>query len=92
MKIEVFYSMRCGKCRLMESATYAALEELGMDIHVDKMLNPQEAMDRGVMSQPALWINGHLKVQGRVPLIQELKEMIVEERDLEDGHTTARGS
>ncbi|MDW5563730.1 MAG: thioredoxin family protein [Methanomassiliicoccus sp.] len=83
MKIEVFYSMRCGKCRLMESATYAALEELGMNEEVDKILNPQVAMERGIMSQPALWINGHLKVQGRVPLIEEIKEMIMEERRLE---------
>lgn len=85
MKIEVFYSTRCGKCRLLESATYAALEELGMDVHVDKILNPQEAMERGVMSQPALWINGHLRVQGKVPLISEIKDMIIEERGLEEG-------
>jgi predicted DsbA family dithiol-disulfide isomerase len=80
MKIEVFYSMRCGKCRLMETATHAALEELGMEVDVDKILNPQVAMDRGVMSQPALWINGRLKVQGTVPLVSEIKDMIMEEQ------------
>jgi small redox-active disulfide protein 2 len=83
MKIEVFYSMRCGKCRLMETATHAALEELGMDVEVDKILNPQVAMERGIMSQPALWINGHLKAQGSVPLVSEIKEMILEEKRLE---------
>lgn len=83
MKIEVFYSTRCGKCRLMESATHAALEELEMEVDVDKILNPQEAMERGVMSQPALWINGRLKAQGRVPLVGEIKDMILEESRLE---------
>ncbi|MBI0584014.1 MAG: thioredoxin family protein [Methanomassiliicoccus sp.] len=83
MRIEVFYSVRCGKCRLMESVTHTALEELGMDVEVNKLLNPQDAMARGVMSQPALWINDHLKVQGRVPLVSEIKQMIEEERLLE---------
>ena len=88
MKIEVFYSMRCGKCRLMETATHAALEELGMDVEVDKILNPQVAVERGVMSQPALWINGRLKVQGTVPLVSEIKNMILEEKRLEGGPET----
>ena len=89
MKIEVFYSMRCGKCRLMETATHAALEELGMDVEVDKILNPQVAVERGIMSQPALWINGRLKAQGTVPLVSEIKDMILEEKRLEGGSPTA---
>jgi small redox-active disulfide protein 2 len=80
MKIEVFYSMRCAKCHLIEHVVHTALEELGMDEVVHKVTNEQEAMNRGAMSQPVLWINGELKTQGRVPLVSEVKEIIETER------------
>lgn len=81
MKIEVFYSMRCGKCRIMETAVHAALEELDLDVDVEKVLNPQEAVARGVRSQPALWINGRLKAAGSVPLVSDIKRMVLEEME-----------
>jgi small redox-active disulfide protein 2 len=81
MKIEVF-AVGCAKCRLIEVATHAALEELGLSTEVDKLQDPSEAQRRGVMSQPALFINGKLIVQGRVPSVDELKEMINRERGL----------
>jgi small redox-active disulfide protein 2 len=76
LKIEVL-AFGCSKCRLMEVATHAAIEELGIDVDVDKFQDIEEAKRRGVMSQPALFINGKLMVQGRVPSIDEIKEMIV---------------
>ncbi|HHT75360.1 MAG TPA: thioredoxin family protein [Methanomassiliicoccaceae archaeon] len=76
LKIEVL-AFGCSKCRLMEVATHAAIEELGIDVDVDKLQDIEEAKRRGVMSQPALFINGKLMVQGRVPSIDEIKEMIV---------------
>lgn len=76
LKIEVL-AFGCSKCRLMEVATHAAIEELGIDVDVDKLQDIEEAKQRGVMSQPALFINGKLMVQGRVPSIDEIKEMIV---------------
>jgi small redox-active disulfide protein 2 len=81
MKIEVF-SVGCAKCRLIEVATHAALEELGLNTEVDKLQDTGEAQRRGVMSQPALFINGKLIVQGRVPSVSELKEIINRERGL----------
>ncbi len=79
MKIEVF-SVGCAKCRLIEVATHAALEELGLSPEVDKLQDPSEAQRRGVMSQPALFINGKLVVQGRVPSVAEIKDMINQQR------------
>lgn len=81
LKIEVF-AVGCAKCRLMEVATHAALEELGLSVDVDKLQDTEEAKRRGLMSQPALFINGKLMVQGRVPSIDEIKEMINRQRGL----------
>lgn len=81
MKIEMFYSMSCGKCRILETVVHTALEDLKMDVEVKKLLNPEQAMERGAMSQPAMWIDEKLVVQGRVPLVSEMKEMILKARD-----------
>mgnify|MGYP002407122175 FL=1 len=81
LRIEVF-AIGCSKCRLLEVATHAALEELGLDVEVEKLQDTEEAKRRGVMSQPALFINGRLMVQGRVPPIGEIKEMIDRSRGL----------
>jgi small redox-active disulfide protein 2 len=83
VKIEIFYSAKCAKCHVIEHAVYTALEELGLDEPVHKITNQQEAIDRGAMSQPVLWINGELKSQGRVPLVSEIKEMIEVEKRAE---------
>jgi len=76
------FAIGCAKCRLLEVATHAALEELGLNVEVDKLQDTGEAQRRGVMSQPALFINGRLMVQGRVPSIDEIKEMIERSRGL----------
>ncbi len=81
LKIELF-ALGCAKCRLIESATHAALEEMGLNIDVDKLQDTEEAKRRGVTTQPALFINGKLMVQGRVPSIDEIKDMINRSRGL----------
>lgn len=81
MKIEVFI-VGCNKCKMLEFATHAALEEMGMKIDVDRLTDYEEASKRGVMSKPALFINGKLKVQGRIPTIAEIKGWINEENGL----------
>lgn len=75
MKIEVF-AVGCSKCRLLEVATHAAVEEMGLNIEIDKLQDTEEVKRRGVTAQPALFINGRLMAQGRVPSIDEIKEMI----------------
>ena len=77
-KVEVF-AIGCSKCRLMEVATATAIDELGMDIHVEKVQDTLQMRERGVQSQPALFIDGKLKAAGRVPSVEEIKKMLTEE-------------
>ena len=77
MIIEVF-TVGCGKCKMLEFATHAALDELGLDIEVVRLTNFTEMKERGVMSTPALFIDHELKVQGRIPLVAEIKGWIKE--------------
>jgi small redox-active disulfide protein 2 len=77
-KVEVF-ALGCAKCRLIEVAANAAVEESGVDAQVERLQDPMEMKERGVMRQPALFIDGVLKAEGRVPTVDEIKEMLLEE-------------
>lgn len=83
VKIEIFYSLTCGRCRLIETVVHTALGDLGLEADVEKFLNPAEAFERGARAQPAMWVNNKLLVQGQVPLLSEMKEILKKEHMLE---------
>jgi small redox-active disulfide protein 2 len=71
MKIEVL-GTGCKNCNALEKATGEALAELGLDVPIDKVTDYSEIMSFGIMSTPALAIDGEVKVVGRVPTVREL--------------------
>lgn len=77
-KVEVF-AVGCAKCRLMEVAAHTAIEESGVDAELEKLQDTEVMRQRGVMVQPALFIDGRLRAAGRVPSVEEIKRMLGEE-------------
>lgn len=75
MKIEIF-GTGCAKCKLLEKRVREAVEEIGGDIEIVKIEDIGEIINRGIMATPALAIDGKIKVAGRVPSKEEIKEMI----------------
>lgn len=75
MKIEVLGS-GCKNCNALETATVEALRLLGMDVPIDKVTDYGEIMAYGVMSTPALVIDGQVKTVGRVPTVRDLAEIL----------------
>ncbi len=75
MKIQVL-GTGCAKCKLLAEQTERAVRELGLDAEVEKVTEINEILDFGVMMTPALAIDGEVKVVGKVPAIDELKEML----------------
>jgi predicted thioredoxin/glutaredoxin len=63
----------------LEVATATAIPELGIDVQIEKVLDTMEMRERGVQSQPALFIDGKLKAAGRVPSVEEIKKMLMDE-------------
>ncbi|MEA3501422.1 MAG: thioredoxin family protein [Actinomycetota bacterium] len=74
MKIEVL-GTGCKNCNALEEATRRALEQLGMDVPIDKITDYGEIVAYGVMSTPALAIDGEVKTTGRVPSVRELSDL-----------------
>ncbi len=50
----------CAKCNQLESATKAALEQLGMDTTIDHVSDFSQIAAYGVMTTPALVVDGKL--------------------------------
>ena len=55
----------CAKCNALEAATKAALEQLGMDVTMDHVTDFSKIAAYGVMSTPALVIDGKVVSAGR---------------------------
>lgn len=66
----------CAKCKSLEKATIQAVEESGIDATVTKVEDFLEIMKLGVMTTPALVVDGKILVKGRVPSVAEIKELI----------------
>jgi small redox-active disulfide protein 2 len=75
MRIQVL-GTGCAKCKLLAEQAERAVEEMGLDVEVEKVTGINEILDFGVMMTPALVIDGEVKVVGKVPAIDELKEML----------------
>jgi small redox-active disulfide protein 2 len=66
----------CPKCQSLEKTVINALAELDVTASVSKVEDIAEIMSYGVMSTPALVIDGKVVVKGRVPSINEVKNLI----------------
>jgi len=75
MKIEVL-GMGCPKCMSLEQNVKKALAELAMQADVEKVTDIQQIIQRGVMSTPALVIDGAVVLQGKSPTVDQLKDLI----------------
>ncbi len=66
----------CAKCSRMYANVQEAVKEMGIKADVVKVEDINAIADRGVMLTPALFINGVLRAEGRIPCIEEIMEMI----------------
>jgi small redox-active disulfide protein 2 len=66
----------CPKCRSLEQATRNAIAEMGIDADLEKVEDIVKIMSYGVMRTPALVIDEKVTISGRVPSINEIKEVI----------------
>jgi len=75
MKIEVLGS-GCAKCKVLAERAEEAARGLGLDFTLVKVTEYPDIVARGVMSTPGLVVEGRVKVQGRVPSVAEIQEML----------------
>ena len=67
----------CPKCHKLEEETRLAAEELQLDCNIEKVTEVKDIMVFGVMITPALVVDGDVKVVGKVPTRDEIKQMLI---------------
>lgn len=72
----------CAKCRALEAATCAALAELGLNTTVDHVTDFAQIASYGVMTTPALVVDGTVVSYGKVLTQEEAKALIRKARGL----------
>ena len=66
----------CAKCIALEKTVRETVEENGIEAVVSKVEDIVEIMAYGILSTPAIVIDGQVVVKGRVPSSNEIKELL----------------
>ncbi len=76
MKIIIYGADGCSKCDHVFKITKELIKELKMNAEVEKINDYVKAAEKGIMSLPALVVNGEVKIVGRIPSKEEIKEIL----------------
>ena len=75
MKIEVL-GPGCPKCQSTEQVVHKAVAALGVQAEVVKVTDINAIIEKGVMWTPAIVIDGKLALQGKIPTVDQVKQLI----------------
>ena len=75
MRIQIL-GTGCAKCTELTKRTEEAVKKLALEAPVEKVTDIREIMGFGVMTTPALVVDGTVQFAGRVPSVDELVEII----------------
>lgn len=77
MKRITVYGPGCMKCQKTEANVRQVLADTGIEANVEHVTDMQAIVAAGVMSTPAVAVDGVVKLKGRVPTTEELRQLIV---------------
>lgn len=66
----------CARCKATVEAAKKAVAELGLTADVEKIEDVETIMRYNVLATPGLVIDDTLRISGRVPTVQEIKDLI----------------
>ncbi len=66
----------CARCRATEKAVREALREMGKEATVVKVETIKEMIKYGVPMTPAVAIDGTIRLAGKVPSVEEVKDLL----------------
>lgn len=76
MKMLQILGTGCPKCRKLAETTEEAAKSLGLEYRMEKVTDIRAIMGFGVMTTPALAVDGVVKVSGKVPSADEMKKIL----------------
>lgn len=66
----------CMNCKTLERRTIEAMKNLNLSAEVEKVTNYQQIASYGVMRTPGLVVENKVLVQGRVPTVAQIQELL----------------
>jgi small redox-active disulfide protein 2 len=69
----------CANCQKLAANVEAAAQGLGLQYKLEKISDIAIILRYGVLSTPALAVDGEVKVQGEVPAVEELRTILESE-------------
>lgn len=66
----------CPKCMKLAENAEAAARQLGIEYEIKKITDINEIINFGVMATPALAVDGEVKVVGKVPSPEQIKQLL----------------
>ncbi len=75
MKVQIL-GTGCPKCNLLAERVATAAQEAGLEIELSKVTEISEIIAFGVMSTPALVLDGVVLLSGKVPTVPAIRELL----------------
>ena len=66
----------CARCRDLTANVEKAVQGLGIEARVEKVTEITDIMKFQILMTPGLVINGQVKAAGRIPSVEEIKQML----------------
>ena len=66
----------CPKCKKLAENAETAAKDLGLEYQIEKVTDINDIVKFGVMMTPALVVDGNVKIVGKVPASDELKQYL----------------
>jgi small redox-active disulfide protein 2 len=66
----------CPKCKTLEKLTREVVEQNGIDATVTKVEDIYQIMKYGVMTTPAMVVDEKVVIKGRIPSLEEIKQVL----------------
>ena len=66
----------CPKCNDLYRLTEMVVRQMDLDCRIEKVTDIRQITSYGILMTPALVVDGVVKVSGKVPSQEDLKEML----------------
>jgi small redox-active disulfide protein 2 len=75
MKIEIL-GTGCAKCHKLEELVRNAVKDARLDADISNVQDIKKIMTYGVMTTPALVVDGEVKIAGKIPSKDEIMKLL----------------
>ncbi len=75
MKIKVI-GPGCARCKATFDVVKKVVEKEGLDVELEYVTDMNEAIELGVVATPAVWVDGKVVIQGKIPKESEILSII----------------